>query len=98
MASSSATSTLTIANAQAAAAARYRCVVSDACGVANGTPATLSVCDHKADLNCDGRIDLPDLATLLTNFGTPSGAMRDDGDVDLSDLSQLLSNFGATCP
>jgi Domain of unknown function (DUF4394) len=56
------------------------------------------------DVDSDGDVDLTDLSTLLTNFGTPSGAMRDDGDldgdgdVDLSDLSQLLSNFGATCP
>jgi PKD repeat protein len=56
-----------------------------------------------ADLNGDGVIDLNDLATLLANYGTPSGATPQDGDldldedVDLSDLSLLLSEFGDIC-
>lgn len=55
------------------------------------------------DLNGDGEVGLTDLATLLSNFGTPSGATAEmgdldgDGDVDLSDLATLLANFGATC-
>ncbi|MCC6360597.1 MAG: hypothetical protein IT450_17805 [Phycisphaerales bacterium] len=55
------------------------------------------------DLNGDGQVDLSDLATLLSNFGTPSGAGADqgdldaDGDVDLSDLAALLGNFGTIC-
>jgi len=45
-------------------------------------------------------VNLLDLATLLTNFGTPTGATRamgdfdGDGDVDLVDLATLLTNFG----
>lgn len=56
------------------------------------------------DLNGDGQIALNDLTTLLSNFGTPSGAtpddgdIDDDGDVDLTDLATLLSVFGTTCP
>lgn len=56
------------------------------------------------DTNADGIIDLADLATLLANFGTPSGATPaqgdsdGDGDVELSDLTALLSRFGTTCP
>ncbi len=56
------------------------------------------------DLNGDGVVDLSDLSTLLSNFGTPSGATPEmgdidgDGDVDLSDLSRLLSDFGSNCP
>ena len=48
-------------------------------------------------------IDLADLSTLLSNFGTPSGATFDqgdldgDGDVDLSDLSTMLQAFGTDC-
>lgn len=55
------------------------------------------------DLNGDGRIDLEDLSTLLTNFGDSGGADREDGDldgdgdVDLHDLSRMLARFGATC-
>ena len=52
------------------------------------------------DLNADGHVNLTDLATLLTHFGTTSGEHRadgdvdGDGDVDLSDLATLLTNFG----
>lgn len=56
------------------------------------------------DLDGDCQVGLSDLATLLSHFGTPSGAtyadgdLDADGDVDLSDLTQLLANFGTTCP
>ena len=55
------------------------------------------------DVNGDGVSDLTDLAILLSNFDTTSGAARSDGDldgdgdVDLTDLSQLLAYFGAPC-
>lgn len=55
------------------------------------------------DLNGNGSVDLSDLATLLSNFGTLNGAsasMGDtdgDGDIDLTDLSVLLANFGVVC-
>lgn len=57
------------------------------------------------DLDSNGCVDLRDLATLLSNFGTGSGAeLADgdtdgDGDVDLSDLAALLANYGTgDCP
>jgi Peptidase family M28/Right handed beta helix region len=55
------------------------------------------------DVNGDGRADLLDLATLLTNYGVPGGATRGqgdldaDGDVDLADLAALLIVFGTSC-
>jgi serralysin len=55
------------------------------------------------DVNFDGLVDLADLARLLSNFGTPSGATREqgdvdaDGDVDLHDLTLLLSRFATEC-
>jgi len=55
-----------------------------------------------ADFDGNGVVDLGDLAILLANFGTPSGATDGDtdgdGDVDLSDLAVLLSAFGSPCP
>ena len=60
--------------------------------------------DCPGDLDGSGQIDLADLATLLANFGTASGAtpeqgdMDGDGAVDLSDLSAFLARFGAPCP
>lgn len=57
-----------------------------------------------ADLDGDGRVALADLATLLSNYGTPAGATRAqgdvdaDGDVDLGDLAALLGDFGTVCP
>ncbi len=55
------------------------------------------------DLDGDGDVDLTDLATLLANYGTPSGAeyedgdLDGDGDVDLTDLAMLLANYGTSC-
>ncbi|MBU0617493.1 MAG: hypothetical protein KKI02_07235, partial [Planctomycetes bacterium] len=56
------------------------------------------------DLDGDYDIDLADLAQLLANYGTTSGATYEDGDldgdadVDLSDLAALLAVYGTTCP
>lgn len=74
-----------------------------------GTPATLTASGVQTpggscvgDLNGDGVVDLTDLATLLTHFGS-GGALAADGDldgdqdVDLTDLTQLLTAFGTTC-
>jgi hypothetical protein len=56
------------------------------------------------DLDGDNDIDLADLAQLLGNYGTTSGAVYEDGDldgdgdVDLADLAGLLGVYGTTCP
>ena len=56
------------------------------------------------DLDGDGDVDLGDLAILLSNYGTTSGAAPEDGDldgdgdVDLGDLAAILSVYGAVCP
>ncbi len=56
------------------------------------------------DLDGDNDVDLADLAQLLANYGTPSGAVYEDGDldgdgdVDLTDLAGLLGVYGTTCP
>ncbi len=83
-----------------------RCVVTAAgCRSTTSQTVQLSVCDYPGgDLNCDGQVDLIDLATLLTNVSTQSGATYEqgdidhDGDVDRIDLSTLLALFGSTCP
>jgi len=55
------------------------------------------------DLDGDNDIDLADLAQLLANYGTTSGAVYEDGDldvdgdVDLADLAALLGVYGTTC-
>lgn len=60
-------------------------------------------CTLPGDTNCDCAVNLVDLATLLANFGTATGAQREqgevdgDGDIDLADLALLLANFGLTC-
>lgn len=54
------------------------------------------------DLDHSGTVDLADLSTLLSSFGS-SGVLPEDGDLDgdgavtLADLSVLLENFGASC-
>jgi hypothetical protein len=56
------------------------------------------------DLDGDGAIGLSDLAQLLSNYGTTSGAVYEDGDldgdgdIDLADLAGLLGVYGTTCP
>ena len=56
-----------------------------------------------ADITGDNQVTLADLAILLANFGTPSGAafedgdLDGDGDVDLGDLAVMLSAFGTLC-
>jgi len=57
--------------------------------------------DADFDNNC--QVNLTDLATLLSNFGTASGATNASGDTDgngavnLTDLANLLSRFGNDC-
>ncbi|QDU71465.1 hypothetical protein [Mucisphaera calidilacus] len=54
------------------------------------------------DLNLDGRVDLLDLSTLASSFGSSSDVRYSTGDinadaaVDLLDLSVLAANFGNT--
>jgi len=62
---------------------------------------TMGTCP--GDLDFNGVIDLSDLAQLLSNYGTTSGAtytdgdLDADGDVDLSDLAALLAVYGESC-
>jgi len=53
------------------------------------------------DIDRDGSVDLGDLSTLLSQFGSSgpglSGDLDRDGDVDLGDLATLLSHFGVIC-
>ena len=59
--------------------------------------------DCFGDLDGDNDVDLADLAQLLANYGTTSGATYEDGDldgdgdVDLADLAALLSVYGTVC-
>ena len=55
------------------------------------------------DLNGDLAINIQDLAELLGNYGTTTGASPQegdldcDGDIDLSDLAALLAVYGTSC-
>jgi hypothetical protein len=57
----------------------------------------------RGDLDGDNDVDLSDLAILLANYGTTSGAaytdgdLDGDGDVDLADLAGLLAVYGTSC-
>ena len=58
----------------------------------DGLPDT---CAPLGDLNGDGSVSAPDLAILLTNFGSnvPSSDLDCDGIVNAVDLAILLSNW-----
>ena len=77
-----------------------------ACGTSDfsNSDSGYSHCDNCfGDLDGDSDVDLGDLATLLGNYGTPSGAtyadgdLDGDGDVDLQDLAALLAVYGTVC-
>lgn len=98
------TETLTITNAQPGDAGAYDVLVNNSRGSDQSSAAILTVGSTcPADLDTSGAVDLSDLAILLSNFGTPSGATPEQGDldrdhdVDLQDLANLLANFGTSC-
>jgi hypothetical protein len=99
--------TYTILSVTSGDAGTYDVIVTNSCGSVTSDPATLTVNDSEScvgDLNGDDRVDLEDLAGLLSNYGTLSGAtwthgdFNADGRVDLEDLSLLLSRYGTVCP
>ncbi len=64
---------------------------------ANGSIAATALFSlTPGDANDDGVVDIADLNTVLSTFGTPnlSGDLNFDGAVDLTDLNILLSTFG----
>lgn len=58
--------------------------------------------DCYGDLNNDQKVDLADLAILLSHYGQTGvpadfGDLNGDGNVDLSDLAAILSVYGTIC-
>ena len=78
----------------------YYCVIHQG----GGMVGSVQVVTCPGDLNDDSQVGLEDLAALLGNYGTPSGASYADGDldfdgeVDLQDLAKLLGLYGNVCP
>lgn len=82
------------------------CEVTPGDGRAEGPTATAMATIGTGcvgDLDGDAAVGLGDLAVILSNFGTTSGAtgadgdVDCDGDVDLTDLATLLGRFGQGC-
>jgi hypothetical protein len=73
----------------------------DITGELSGAEVRIDNCP--SDLSGDEVVGLSDLAILLSNYPTPSGAglldgdLDADGDVDLADLAVLLSAYGTPC-
>ncbi|MCC6360266.1 MAG: hypothetical protein IT450_16095 [Phycisphaerales bacterium] len=75
----------------------------DACADPADASSTPNNAGLPGDLDGDHDVDLSDLATLLSNFGSTSatpgqGDLDGDQDVDISDLATLLSVYGTACP
>ena len=79
--------------------------VLDSCDIASGTSPDLNgngvpdECDSECplDLNGDGSVNVPDLLTLLANWGLDPGGPPDfngDGAVNVPDLLALLAGWG----
>jgi hypothetical protein len=49
------------------------------------------------DLDGDGNVSAPDLATLLSAWGTAAGDVNGDGTTDAQDIATLLGAWGS-CP
>ena len=70
----------------------------------HGERIVMRLLDKSTNVYKLGEIGLSDLAILLANYPTVSGANPEDGDlngdgaIDLSDLAALLSVYGTTCP
>lgn len=81
----------------------YHCILHGFPGGAQFGRVTVVKAPCLGDLNGDDSVDIGDLALLLANFGTTSGATAGqgdsdtDGDVDIEDLAFLLSRFGNVC-
>lgn len=99
-----ATATLSLSHVQPGDVGSYDCVVSNVCADVISAQATLTICPLPADFDCNGSVDISDLAVLLSNFGRSdhppysAGNVNSDDLVDLSDLAALLSQFGTTRP
>lgn len=63
------------------------------------------VCACDGDVNCDGIVDIIDLSSMLSAYGSVVGQptyvtqadFNSDGAIDIVDLAKLLSNFGVPC-
>lgn len=63
------------------------------------TQGTATLRRFPGDLDCDGDVDISDLAQLLAHYGLPDpvysdGDLDEDGDVDIADVAQMLSAYG----
>ncbi len=76
----------------------------DVTGTLGSAEVTIVCQACPGDLDGNNQVGLTDLAMLLSNYGTTTGALPQDGDcdcdgdVDLADLSALLGAYGTTCP
>lgn len=96
--------TLAVIGASALDEGIYDCIITNNRGIVTTEPRSFTLCDHPADLTCDGQVGLADLAVLLSNFGSDEIPGRENGDldrngaVDLEDLALMLRDFGTPCP
>jgi len=94
--------TLTVTSTTSASAGNYTVTAtatnSSATSYAASASAVYQVTSTKpGDIDTDGDVDIFDLSTLISRWGTSDAAadINDDGTVDIFDLSILLSNWGS---
>jgi hypothetical protein len=94
--------TLTVTSTTSASSGNYTVTAtatnSSATSYAASASAVYQVTSTKpGDIDTDGDVDIFDLSTLISRWGTSDAAadINDDGTVDIFDLSILLSNWGS---
>ncbi len=90
--------TLTIIGAAPSDTGTYVCVVSNACGQSESSPAELVV-RCAADFDSDGGITSQDFFDFLAAFfaGVPAADFNDDGSVNSQDFFDFLGAFFSAC-
>lgn len=84
--------------ASGASSLRFRCQVSNSCGVTESNPASITPC--AADFNCSGDITVQDLFDFLAAYfsSAPASDFNASGSITVQDIFDYLAAWFTGCP